>query len=237
MNDWQSRTSLMLGAENISKLNRAHVLVAGLGGVGAAAAEMLCRAGVGKLTIADADIVQASNRNRQIIACVSTEGMLKTEVMRTRLLDINPQLELDVFNQYLKDQFIIDLLAGSFDYVVDAIDTLSPKLYFIYYALKNNHRLISSMGAGGKLDPSLVRVGDISESYQCKLAYDLRKRLRRKDITTGFKVVFSPEIVPASAVVKTEDERNKKSNVGTISYMPTVFGCFCASVVIRELIS
>jgi len=233
--NWQERTRLMLGDDALAKLHQAHVLVAGLGGVGAMAAEMLCRAGIGRLTIVDSDKVQAGNRNRQILALRSTEDQEKIHVMSARLLDINPDLNLKALNIFLKDQTIIDLLAQPFDYVVDAIDTLSPKVYFIFYALKNNHQLVSSMGAGGKLDPALVKIGDISESYQCKLAFDLRKRLRRLGVTEGFRVVFSSEPVPSETIVKTEDERNKKSNVGTISYMPSVFGCYCASVVIRNL--
>lgn len=235
--DWQERTHLMLGDKGVAKLNKAHVLVAGLGGVGAMAAEMLCRAGVGALTIVDADKIQPSNRNRQLLALKSTEKMNKTHVMSGRLNDINPDMKLKTLNIFLKDQSIIDLLAQPFDYVVDAIDTLSPKVYFILYAMKNKHRLVSSMGAGGKLDPSLVQVSDISESFQCKLAFDIRKRLRRLGLSSGFQVVFSSEPVPPETIIKTEEERNKKSNVGTISYMPSVFGCYCASVVIRELLA
>jgi tRNA threonylcarbamoyladenosine dehydratase len=234
--DWQERTRLILGDKAIKKLNQAHVLVAGLGGVGAMAAEMLCRAGVGGITIVDSDKVQASNRNRQILALTSTEKMEKTRVMADRLLDINPGLNLQVVNTYLKDKAIIELLEKPFDYVVDAIDTQSPKVYFIYYALKNNHKIVSSMGAGGRLDPAMVHITDISESYQCKLAFDIRKRLRKLGISNGFKVVFSSEPVPPEAIIKTDDVQNKKSNVGTISYMPSVFGCYCASVVIRSLI-
>jgi len=231
------RTRLMIGSEGIDKLLKAHVLVAGLGGVGAMAVEMLCRAGIGNLTIVDSDKVQPSNRNRQILALSSTERIGKSEVMAKRLIDINPGLNLRAYNAYLKDQTIIDLLAQPFDYVIDAIDTLSPKTYFILYALRYNHSLVSSMGAGGKLDPTKVQIADISESFQCKLAFDLRKRLRRLGVTEGFKVVFSSEPVPAETIVKIDEERNKKSNVGTISYMPSVFGCFCASVVIRDLLA
>lgn len=233
---WQDRTRLMIGDRGLQKLQNAHVLVAGMGGVGAMAAEMLCRAGIGKLTIVDSDKVQPTNRNRQILALKSTESLEKITVMANRLLDINPALELHALGLFLKDQSIIDLLSEPFNYVVDAIDTLSPKVYFIYYALKNNQNLISSMGAGGKLDPSMVQISDVSESYQCKLAFDIRKRLRRLGITNGFKVVFSSEPVPSETIIKTETEKNKKSNVGTISYMPSVFGSFCASVVIRDLL-
>lgn len=235
--EWQERTHLMLGDEGLAKLHKAHVLIAGLGGVGAMAAEMLCRAGVGAITIVDADKIQASNRNRQLLALKSTEKMDKIHVMSERLMDINPDLKLQALNVFLKDQSIIDLLAQPCDYVIDAIDTLSPKVYFIFYAAKNKHRLVSSMGAGGRMDPSLVQVSDISESFQCKLAFDIRKRLRRLGLTSGFKVVFSSEPVPPETIIKTEAERNKKSNVGTISYMPSVFGCYCASVVIRDLLA
>jgi tRNA threonylcarbamoyladenosine dehydratase len=235
-NDWQSKTRLMIGNEPHAKLQQAKVLVAGLGGVGAVAAEMLCRAGVGSITIVDADKVNASNRNRQILALHSTEAMEKIQVMAKRLLDINPELKLHTSNAYLKDEAIVELLAQPFDYVVDAIDTLSPKVYFIYYAMKNNYKLVSSMGAGGRMDPAQVLIGDISETYQCKLAFDLRKRLRRLGMSSGFKAVFSSEPVPPASIVKTDKERNKKSNVGTISYMPAIFGCYCASVVIRDLI-
>ena len=203
--NWQERTQLMLGDAALTRLNNAHVLSAGLGGVGAMVAEMLCRAGIGTLTIADADKIQSSNRNRQILALSSSEGIAKTRVMADRLLDINPDIDINVFNHYLKDQIIIDLLSQPFDYVVDAIDTLSPKLYFVYYALMNKHKLVSSMGAGGKLEPSLVKIGDISESYQCKLAFDLRKRLRRKELPVGLKL-FSSEHIPG---IHTIDESEK----------------------------
>jgi len=235
--DWQERTRLLLGDKAIAKLNHSHVLIAGLGGVGAMAAEMLCRAGVGSITIVDSDKVQASNRNRQILALQSTEKMEKTRVMADRLLDINPGLNLQVVNTYLKDKAIIELLEKPFDYVVDAIDTQSPKVYFIYHALKYNHKLVSSIGAGGRLDPTMIHIADISESYQCKLAFDIRKRLRKLGVSNGFKVVFSSEPVPPDSIIKTDYEKNKKTHVGTISYLPSVFGCFCASVVIRSLIS
>jgi tRNA A37 threonylcarbamoyladenosine dehydratase len=234
--NWLERTHILLGDEKLAKLQNAHVLVVGLGGVGAYAAEQIARAGVGQMTIVDGDIVQPSNRNRQLPALFSTQGMAKAEVVSRRLLDINPELKLTVVGTFLKDEAIPELLSTRFDYVVDAIDTLSPKVYLIMTALEKGYPLISSMGAGGKLDPSKIAVADISESYNCNLARMIRKRLSKFGIKKGFDVVFSSELVPREFIIETEGEQNKKSTVGTISYLPAVFGCFLASVVIRNLI-
>jgi len=232
MPDWLARTELMIGKEGLRKLNKAHVLIAGLGGVGGYAAEMICRAGVGKMTLVDSDIVQESNINRQLIALQSTIGKDKTQLIGDRLKDINPNLNLIIFKGYLKDEFITDVLNNdTYTYVLDAIDTLSPKIYLIYHCMNKNYKLVSSMGAGGKLDPAMIQVTDISETHTCKLAFDLRKRLRRKGITEGFKAVVEKE------TIRSIEDKNKKSMVGTISYMPAMFGCVCASVVIRDLIS
>ena len=234
---WQARTELLTGTQDIEKLRKAEVLVIGLGGVGAMAAEMLCRAGIGKMTIVDGDVVMSTNRNRQIPALKSTEGRQKAEIMEQRLMDINPDLELTVISEYVKDQRMIDILESRpFDYVVDAIDTLSPKIYLIYHAMQLGLKLVSSMGSGAKANPELVKIVDISKTYQCTFAFDIRKRLRRLGIQTGFKAVFSSEPVNKSSIVHNEDEINKKSTVGTISYMPPLFGCFCASAVIRDLL-
>jgi tRNA threonylcarbamoyladenosine dehydratase len=234
--EWKSRTSLLLGKLGIEKLHNARVLVAGLGGVGAQAAEQLCRAGVGHLTIVDGDCIHPTNRNRQLAALVSTEGIAKTEVMSERLLDINPVLSLTIIQEYIKDERLVEVLDGGYDYVVDAIDTLSPKVYLIYNALKLGLPVVSSMGAGGKIDPALVEISDLSDSHTCKLAYYLRKHLHRLGIFEGVKVVFSPEVVSRESIEIMDGEVNKKSTVGTISYMPAVFGCFCASVVIRDIV-
>jgi len=210
--------------------------VAGLGGVGAFAAEMLCRAGVGAMTIADADSVQASNRNRQLLALASTEGKRKALLMGERLLDINPRLRLKVFDEFLRDERTDQILETPFDYVVDAIDTLSPKIFLIRQAVRKGWPLVSSMGAGGKLDPSRVMVADFSATHHCNLARMLRKRLKRLGVAGGFKAVFSNELVQQDAFLAIQDEPNKKTTVGTISYMPAIFGCLCASVVVRDLI-
>jgi len=232
---WDERTSLLLGQVRLERLKQSGVLVVGLGGVGAYAAEMLVRAGVGNLTIVDGDIVEESNRNRQLPALVSTTGKAKTVILAERFRDINPDINLTVFNEFIRDERTVELLESqSYDYVVDCIDTLSPKVFLIYHAVQRGFKVVTSMGAGGKMDPSQVRIADISKSHDCKLARMVRKRLHRLGIRKGVKAVFSPEVVPEGAT-RLELGQNKNSTVGTISYMPAVFGCFIASVVIREL--
>ncbi len=237
MKEWLSRTELLLGVDKLDLLRSAHVLVVGLGGVGAYAAEMIARAGIGRLTIADADVVAPSNINRQLVALHSTVGRSKAEVLAERLGDINPEIELSIVNRYIRDDATWELLdSAPFSFVVDAIDTLSPKAALIKGALDRNLPLVSSMGSGAKMDPTKIEIADIASSHHCPLAHMLRKRLHKWGIHTGFWVVFSPEPVRKGAMVLTE-ETNKKSNLGTISYMPAVFGCACASVVIRSLIN
>ncbi len=234
---WLDRTELLLGEEKISKLKKARVLVVGLGGVGAYAAEQLCRAGVGCMTIVDGDVVEETNRNRQLPALISTSGKPKAEILAQRFQDINPAIELTVVNDFIRDEKIIELLKSSdFDYVIDAIDTLAPKVFLIYHAVQLKLPIISSMGAGGKFDPSKISIADISKSHNCKLARMLRKRLSKLGVKRGVKVVFSSELIDESAV-RLEEGQNKKSTVGTISYMPPAFGCFLASQVIRDLIT
>jgi len=234
---WKERTKLLIGEEALEQLRISHVLVAGLGGVGGYAAEALCRAGVGTISLVDNDVVADSNRNRQLLALDSTRGQHKADLMAKRLRDINPEVQLYLHSVYLKDDKIPEILSQQFDYVIDAIDTLSPKIFFIKHCMDHNLRLVSSMGAGGRLDPQQVRVGDVSESFGCPFAQVVRKKIHGWGIRTGFKVVFSPEKVVKSSVIVTDDSPNKKSTVGTISYMPAVFGLTAASVVIRELIA
>lgn len=232
---WQERTLLLAGQEKIEKLAKSHVLVCGLGGVGSYAAELLVRAGVGTLTIVDGDTIHETNRNRQLPALISTHEEYKAVVVGNRLRDINPALKLNIIQEYIKDQRMIDILEMGYDYVIDAIDTLSPKVFLIYHTVRLGMPLVSSMGAGGKLDPSKIMVTDIDDTYNCKLAYYMRKRLHKLGVWKGFKAVFSPEVVSRQSVALLEGELNKKSTVGTISYMPAMFGCYCASVVIRDL--
>lgn len=234
--EWLERTSLLLGDEKLEKLQNANVLVVGLGGVGAYAAEMIARSGVGRMTIADADTVSPTNINRQLIALHSTIGKEKSELMADRLRDINPEIELTVVNRFIKDDETDALLdSDKFDYVVDAIDTLSPKLALIKGCLDRNIPLVSSMGAGAKTDPTKMEICDIAKTHHCPLAHMLRKRLHKIGIRSGFRAVFSPEPVREGAMILCE-EQNKKSNTGTISYIPALFGIGCASVVIRGLI-
>lgn len=233
---WLERSELLLGTQCINRLKQANVLIVGVGGVGAYAAEMLVRAGIGKMTIADSDTVSLSNINRQLIALHSTVGRVKTDVLAERLKDINPTLELTVIAEYIKDDKTDEILDSQhFDYIVDAIDTLSPKLALIKGALDRNIPIVSSMGAGAKLDPTKMEICDISKTHHCPLAHMLRKRLHKMGIRRGFKAVFSAEPPIEGAMILCE-ERNKKSNVGTISYLPATFGIGCASVVIRDLV-
>jgi tRNA threonylcarbamoyladenosine dehydratase len=236
INEWEQRTELQIGKENIEKLHRANVLVVGLGGVGAYAAEMLCRAGVGNITLVDGDTVHPSNLNRQLLALKSSLGLHKANLMAGRLKDINQEVNLEVISEYIRDEKMVDLLDKKYDYVVDAIDTLSPKVYLIYHSIKKGIPVVSSMGAGGKYDPTLIEITDISESHTCKFARILRKRLHKLGVNEGFKVVFSSEVVDDDCIELVEGEPNKRSIVGTISYMPAVFGCCCASAVIKDLI-
>ena len=234
--NWLERTTLLLGEDKLEQLKRASVLVVGLGGVGAYAAEMIARAGVGRMTIADADTVSATNINRQLIALHSTIGREKSDLMAERLRDINPEIELTAINRFIKDDETDALLdSDSFDFVVDAIDTLSPKLALIKGALDRGIPLVSSMGAGAKTDPTKMEICDISRTHHCPLAHMLRKRLHKIGIRKGFHAVFSPEPVREGAMILCE-EQNKKSNTGTISYIPALFGIGCASVVVRSLI-
>ena len=217
-------------------LSDCHVLVVGLGGVGAYAAEQICRAGIGKMTIVDADTVNESNINRQLPALHSTIGQPKAEVVAKRLLDINPELELIVKNEFLRDERTEAILdEAKYDFAVDAIDTLSPKVFLIYHALQRHIPIVSSMGAGAKVDPSQIKIADLSKSSNCALAKAVRKRLRGMGIQKGLPVVFSTEMANPDAIIEVNDEECKRTTTGTVSYMPATFGCFLASYVIRNI--
>lgn len=236
MEEWKQRTQLLLGDEKMGRLQRAHVLVVGLGGVGAYAAEMICRAGVGRMTIVDADTVQPTNINRQLPALHTTIGRQKAEVLEARFKDINPELELRVLPVYLKDENIPELLdAATYDFVVDAIDTLAPKCHLIAEVMKRHIKIVSSIGAGAKSDITQVRFADIWDTYHCGLSKAVRKRLQKMGIKRKLPVVFSTEQADPKAILLTEDEMNKKSTCGTVSYMLAVFGCYLAEYVIKRL--
>lgn len=290
---WQERSEILLGSSGLERLRGAFVAVIGLGGVGAYAAEMLVRAGVGRLLLLDSDRVSVSNKNRQLLALDSTVGLRKCDVMAARARDINPSVELILVDDYILGEIcdssrpdspqgcgqylhsevvdsagnyavehnsklgtngeilsnlnqsaeqgstiakILDPYKAELDYVVDAIDTLSPKIALIKYCMDNALPLVSSMGSGAKMDATAVRVTDISKSYNCPLAYILRKKLRKLGVSKGFKAVFSEELPDRNAIVQAE-ERNKKSQVGTISYLPAVFGCVCAQTCIKGILA
>lgn len=236
MNNWKERTELLLGRERLDYLATVHVLIVGLGGVGAYAAEQICRAGIGKMTIVDADIVNMSNLNRQLPALHSTIGKPKAEVVGARLKDINPELELTVINEFIRDERTEEILDSSkYDFIVDAIDSLSPKVFLLFHALKRNIPVVSSMGAGAKTDPLQVKIADISKTSVCALAKAVRKRLRGMGIVKDIPVVFSTELSNPEAIIEVTDETFKRTTTGTVSYMPAIFGCYLASYVIRNI--
>lgn len=233
---WMGRSQLLMGEAHLQTLINKNVLVVGLGGVGGIAAEMIARSGIGKMTIVDADTVEETNRNRQMPALVSTDGKYKSEVMAERIKDINPNIDLTVITAFFKDDTTNQILdSQKFDYALDCIDTLAPKVFFIKACLERKIPIVSSMGAGNKIDPTLIRVDDISKSFNCHLAKYTRKYLYKFGIRKGVKVVFSPEQPAPYMGIKVFQGTNKKSSPGTISYMPAVFGCTVASVAIRDL--
>lgn len=225
---------MLIGTEGLAKLAASKVVVVGVGGVGAVAAEMIVRAGVGSIVLIDSDTVSESNLNRQVIALRSTVGQSKCRVLEARLLDINPALKVSVVEAFLAEDNVADLVGVDASYVVDAIDTLSPKIALAQHCLRSGIPLVSSMGSGAKSDATQVRIVDIGKTYECPLARMMRKRLHKLGIDKGFLAVFSPELPDKRGMV-IEETRNKKSQVGTISYLPAVFGCVCAQAVLRDI--
>lgn len=235
---WQSRTELLLGEEALERIAHAHVLCVGLGGVGGIATELLARTAVGRLTIVDGDVVEDSNRNRQLVATMHSVGQSKAEAMAERLLSINPALDLQVRNEFLKDDNLEALLdAAPYDCVLDAIDTLAPKVHLVAGCLNRNLPVVSSMGSGARKNPECVRCADLDKTFNCTLAKAVRQQLHRLGLKgTGCRAVFSTEPPIRQAVFDPQiTENNKRSVLGTISYMPTLFGCHCAAEVLRLL--
>jgi len=230
---WMQRTNILIGSEKVKRLMNANVLVVGLGGIGGIATEMLVRTGVGKMTIVDNDTVDTTNRNRQVPALESTVGQRKATVLAKRLKDINPDLDLTVIEEFVADGKAVKLVESQqYTYALDCIDTLSAKCFFIRACVNAHLPVATAMGAGGKVLPECVMVSDISESKICRFAQAVRKRLSKWDIRTGIPVVYSTEQIDRSRLIPTP-ESLKKNIIGTISYMPTIFGCTLASVVIR----
>jgi tRNA A37 threonylcarbamoyladenosine dehydratase len=233
---WLSRSELLVGQEGILKLQKSHVLIVGLGGVGSFAAEFIARSGVGTMTIVDGDVVDPTNRNRQLPALFTTHGVSKAKWMQERLLAINPDLELYVINEFLSPERCKELLKGDFDYVMDCIDSITPKLTLLSAAYLSGKRIVSSMGAGGKMDPTKIKVADLFSTYTCKLAHYVRKRLKKLEVGVGIKAVFSTEEMDKESLILTDGSNFKQSAYGTISYLPAAFGGVAASVVIRDLL-
>ncbi|MGX5857584.1 tRNA threonylcarbamoyladenosine dehydratase [Dyadobacter jiangsuensis] len=234
---WLSRTELLIGRENLVKLSRAHVLVIGLGGVGSFAAEFICRGGVGAMTIVDGDVVDPTNRNRQLPALATNHGQSKADIMAERLKSINPELTLNVVKSFVTPDAVAQILdVAHYDYIVDAIDSVTPKLTFLTQAYKRSIPIVSSMGAGGKMDPTQLKVVDISKTYNCPFAQQVRKNLKKAGIYKGIKAVFSTEEQIRESLILTDGSNYKKSAYGTMPYLPATFGATCASVVLRDLI-
>lgn len=238
MNDlsWLSRTSLLIGEEQVRALSRKHVMVVGLGGVGSFAAEFIVRSGVGRMTIIDGDVVDPTNRNRQLPALSTNHGVSKAQIMAERLKAINPEIALTVVQSFIQPDMVQEHLELAPDYVIDAIDSLTPKITFLTLAHQRGVRVVSSMGAGAKLDPTRLQVVDIAKTYNCPFAQQVRKMLKEKGIRTGIKAVFSPEKPIKESLMLTDGKNFKRSAYGTISYLPAVFGAVASSVVIRDLI-
>ena len=233
---WLSRTQLLIGEEALRKLAASHVMVVGLGGVGSYAAEFIARSGVGQMTIIDGDVVDPTNRNRQLPALATNHGVSKALIMEERLKAINPEMKLQVIKEFINPEMVLQQLSHRPDYIIDAIDSITPKVTFIKLAYESKLPLVSSMGAGAKLDPTRLQVVDISKTYNCPFAQQIRKKLKDYKIYRGVKVVFSPEEPIKESLMLTDGKNFKKSAYGTISYLPAVFGAVAASVAIRDLI-
>lgn len=237
MNDisWLSRTTLLIGEEAVQRLTQKHVLIVGMGGVGSYAAEFIARSGVGEMTIIDGDVVDPTNRNRQLPALSTNHGQPKVQIMAERIRCINPEVKLNVVQEFVNPEMVKEQLSKKPDFVIDAIDSITPKVTFIELAYRSKISLVSSMGAGAKLDPTQLQVVDISKTYNCPFAQQIRKNLRTRGISRGVKVVFSPEEPIKESLMLTDGKNFKKSAYGTISYLPATFGAVVASVAIRKL--
>lgn len=233
---WLSRTQLLIGEDKLAKLTRSHVMVVGMGGVGSYAAEFICRSGIGKMTIIDGDVVDPTNRNRQLPALAVNHGKPKADIMAERLKEINPELELTVIKEFINPEMVEKLLAGNPDYIIDAIDSITPKITFMKMAYEKKLPMVSSMGAGGKFDPTQLKITDISKTIICPFAQQIRKVLKTHGIYKGIKVVFSPEEPIKESLMMTDGRNYKKSAYGTISYLPATFGAVVSSVAIRDLL-
>ena len=236
MTKWKERAALLFKEEGIQKLDNANVLVVGLGGVGSFAAEFLARAGVGKMTIVDGDVVDITNINRQLPALHSTVGEPKVKIVGDRLMDINPELQLTRIEEFLSPERAFELISPEFNYVLDCIDSVTPKINLILACKRKKVKVISNMGAGGKFEAEKVQVRDISKTEYCPLAKNVSKRLKLEGISKGVKVVYSYERPDYSSIKTTDGTNFKKSFYGTNSWMPALFGLHAAETVVKHLI-
>lgn len=239
MAHWLERTELLMGKEAIEKLQNAHVLIVGLGGIGSFAGEFVCRAGVGTMTIIDGDVFDPTNKNRQLTALDSTVGRNKAVVLAERLKDINPELKLNVLEEFVQPERVWEILNEyKPDYVMDCIDSVTPKLEWIVACMRLKIRIVSHMGAGGKMDPTRVQVARLTNTYNCKLAAHIKKRLKQKDIDfRRVRTVFSSELQKKESLKLTDGTNFKRSFYGTSSFMPATFGLVGAAEVIRIITS
>ncbi|AJA67652.1 tRNA threonylcarbamoyladenosine dehydratase [Myroides odoratimimus] len=234
---WQERAELLFKEEGLQKLKDAKVLVVGLGGVGSFAAEFLARAGVGNMTIVDGDTVDITNINRQLPALHSTIGMPKVKVVGDRLMDINPELNLIRIEEFISPERAHEIVTEDFDYVLDCIDSITPKINLILAAKRKKVKVISAMGAGGKMMANKIVIKDISKTDVCPLAKQIRKRLKKEGISSGVKAIFSTEKPDESSLKMTDGSNFKKSFFGTNSWMPALFGLNSAEHVVRYILS
>ena len=233
---WLERTALLVQDEGLERLKKANILVVGLGGVGSYAAEFIARAGVHKMTIVDGDFFDETNKNRQLPALDSTIGQSKAKVLAARLKDINKDIEINVLEEFLSPDRAYEIVTKEFDYVLDCIDSITPKVNLIVAARRKKVKIISAMGAGGKLDVTKIKIKDISQTKNCTMARVLRKRLKERKVNKGVKAVYSEEMQISESVKKTDGTNFKKSYYGTISYMPAAFGLQAAAHVLNFIL-
>lgn len=235
MQHFLSRTERIIGSENIEKLKNSKVVILGVGGVGGFATEAIARSGVGTIVLVDNDEVDVTNINRQIIATNSTIGQPKVQVMKNRILDINPECNVIVNKVFIDESNISDLIDKSADYIIDAIDTISSKISVAVWCEKNNIRLISSMGMGNKLDPTKIKVSNVYKTSVCPLAKVMRHELKKRNVKK-LKVVYSEE-QPIKPRISPEEVNMRKKSPGSIAFVPSVGGLIIASEVIKDIIN
>ena len=233
---WLERTALLVQDEGLERLKKANILVVGLGGVGSYAAEFIARAGVHKMTIVDGDFFDETNKNRQLPALDSTIGQSKAKVLAARLKDINKDIEITVLEEFLSPDRAYEIVTKEFDYVLDCIDSITPKVNLIVAARRKKVKIISAMGAGGKLDVTKIKIKDISQTKNCTMARVLRKRLKERKVNKGVKAVYSEEMQISESLKRTDGTNFKKSYYGTISYMPAAFGLQAAAHVLNFIL-